>query len=1272
MLFIYLILRFLCFLCYIFLTDFRGRGLIMKFKFVWLFLVFIALFTSSKSAFGQGTDLGTIRGSVTDAGGAVIVDAPIVVTDNLTKAVREAHTNSQGYYEVIGLNSGTYSVAITAPGMSKTEITNVVLNGSEAVSANAVLKISAAQESVVVSMESAAIDTEDQTISQTIDSTSIVELPRDSRNVYTFLYLNPNVTQADSDGSFKFIGGQSYGANFSLDGQRSNGGIFGQPTNSQPPLDAVGEINVLTNDFSAEYAGIANIRVTTKRGGSDYHGSLFYNNKNSALAAWTLDDLNGKANFSPTSFQSKYPNPYFNLTDIGASLSGPIPHLRRTWFLLAYERNYAVAPVIVRDSRAAHPSLYTGDFSGLNDSAKPLVPSCVGKPEPCFDVTLTPEEIANNTITDSDGNLRFVTIPSRLLNPTVQNLINIYFPHIGLDAPINPANGRIIGGFQTSLPTRSVQDLGTFRFDHDFSENDHFYAVYNISSQVSATTPVDSASSSNSGAAYVGLGLTQNDRRNNTLSLSYSHNFSPNFINEVRGGFNRENLLRHSNTTLSGFLGSIGFTDADIAAYGDVVGPLALSSFGHPAINFSGTFSTFGNGGRNTFRPMNAGLVTLGDTLTWIRGRHAFRLGGDLVRNNVVDGFASNRGNPRGLVTYSGTGTNPFTRFLLGLPGNRVNSVLQPRPPMDMHNWEHGYFVQDTWKVSSRLTLNLGLRYELIIPFVDKNDLIANFDPNYVNPDTGQLGRFVIPSTKTLKYLDTRIIDFGYAFASAYGLGRSTLIPDKTNFSPRIGVAYRIGDKSVFRAGYGIYYPTSAAQGVRDPIATNPFNQGVTKRSTATASLSGWPGNGVDGTSPLSGGAVSGGLGGTPAVNVVPFDLKQPRIHQYNATFEREIGWGNAVRFSYLGATMHGLIAGKDLNLISPSDVPFGTHTVDDNGDANGICDPVNNGDCNISNQDLSRYRFPALGDFLLSYGNFGHAQSHAFQTTLEHKQARGVSFSASYTYLDQKSTALDTGNSSLGGIAYNPITPDSDYGTDGYVSKHRVVAYGVFDLPVGRGRPYGSSMNRAADLIIGGWQTTFNMFAKSGTGFTPFWLCDDCISLQPGNIGISSVDAVGDFNSEPSYRPTIISHNFYQKNGDSIFNAAAFGPPSVGADVFSNPNVAKRNLLWGPGTWGVNLGVHKDFHATERVVLQFGADVDNLFNHPLLSPNADVGGGGGTFALLGDFNIRVDQTTGALLPIDPATDVSLNPDFGRLISSFKQEGVENRRTIRLRLRLTF
>ena len=1220
----------------------------------------VHLFLTTAVVFGQGTDLGTIRGTVTDSTGAIISGATVTVTDALTNTARETRTNSQGNYEMFGLKPGMYKVVITAVGMSKKEITDIVLSGSDTVSADAVLKVSAAQESVVVTMEAPAINTEDQTISQTLNNTEVVELPRDSRNVYTFLYLNPNVTQGAADGSFKFIGAQSYGASFSLDGQRSNGGIFGEPTSSQPSLEAVGEINLLTSDFSAEYAGIANVRVSTRRGGADYHGSAFYNNKNSALAAWTLDDKNGAANFSPTTFQSKYPNPYFNFNDIGGSLGGPLHLLKKTWFFAAYERNYAVSPTKISSTTIPHPSLYTGDFSALNDSAKPLVPA---------GVTLTSQEIATNTIPDTNpndppGSLRFVTIPSRLLNPDVQKLVDTYFPKIGLSAPINPANGRIPGGYQTILSGNSTQDIGTLRLDHDFSERNHLYGVYNASAQSNATNAVVSP--------YTGLGLTKNDRRNNTVSLSYTRAFRDTVVNEVRGGFNRQSLLRHSNTTLGGFLSSIGFDQSDIDAYGSVVGPFALSTFGHPAISFSNTFATFTNGGRNTFRPLDQNLVTFGDTLTWIVGKHDFRMGGDVVRNAAVDGFALNRGNPRGSMTYSGTGTNPFTRFLLGLPPTSVSYVLQPRPAMDVHNWEHGYFFQDTWKVTSKVTMNLGLRYELITPFIDQNDLIANFDPNYVNPTTGQLGRFVIPSTKTLKYLDTRITTFGYVLAqdSGLGVGRGVVRMDKTDFSPRIGVAYRLGAKSVIRGGYGIYYPTSAAQGIRDPIATNPFNQSIGKRGT-TAPLDPWPDATTHGISPITGGTITSGPGGTPAVNVVPFGLHQPRIHQYNATFEREIGWGSAVRFSYLGATMHGLIAGKDLNELQPSDLPFGTNVVDDNGNPTGICDPFNNGDCGISNADAQRYRFPALGDFVLSYGNYGHAQSNAIQTQIEHRFSRGLMFNFSYTFLDQKSTALDTGNSSLGGITYNQFQPDSDYGVDGYVSRHRVVAYGIYDLPVGRGRPYGSSMSRWADAIVGGWQTTFNMFAKSGTGFTPFWTCDDCGSVEPGNIGITSLDAVGDFNAEPSFRPVILSNNFNQKTGDQIWNPAAFGLPSVGPDVFTQAGVAKRNMLWGPGTWGVNLGLHKDFHFTDRVNAQLGADVDNIFNHPLLSPNSDAGGGGGVFAWLGSFNVRVDQTTGKLLPLDPA-DVTPNTDFGRLISSFTQEGIDNRRTVRLRLRITF
>src|SRR5262249_9226555 len=140
--------------------------------------------------------------------------------------------------------------------------------------------------------------------------------------------------------------------------------------------------------------------------------------------------------------------------------------------------------------------------------------------------------------------------------------------------------------------------------------------------------------------------------------------------------------------------------------------------------------------------------------------------------------------------------------------------------------------------------------------------------------------------------------------------------------------------------------------------------------------------------------------------------------------------------------------------------------------------------------------------------------------------------------------------------------------------------------------------------------------------------------------------------------------------NGNQIWDPNAFALPSDGADVFDNPNVAKRNLLAGPGTWGVNLGIHKNFHITERFIAEFGADINNIFNHPLFSPDSDYGGGGGPFALLGDFNIGVNPTT--FKPFIDPDSVNHNEDFGRLEQTFTQEGIDNRRTVRLRFRLTY
>ena len=1216
-------------------------------------LLALCLFSGAGSAFAQGTNLGAIRGTVTDANGGLVSGAKAQITDIETGLTRQATTSSEGAYEVTGLKYGVYRVTVSAQGFKTASINQVALRGGDTVRADVELQPGGANETVEVTAVT-PINLETPTVGGQLTSREIIELPRDNRDIYSFLYLNPNITQGVADGSFKFIGAQSYGASFSLDGQRTSGGIFGEPTSSQPSLETIGELVVLSNNFTAEYAGIANIRVTTKRGGKDYQSSLFYNNRNSALAAWTLGDKRGEAIFSPTPAQSKFPTPYFNLNETGGSFSGPVPFSKeKTFFLASYERRWSVAPVRFSGTTLPHASLYTGDFSKLNLSAKPIAISLQGVPV----VPLTAAEIAANTTPCDDPPKnnpcrRFVTIPSRLLNPTTQAFIKNYFPVTSVNAPINPATGRLVDFFE-NRSGRLVRDLGTLRVDHDLSAKDKLSAVYNTQFVDQSNAAVVSP--------YVGLGLRHDDRSNHTLSLSHTHIFSSNVVNEARGGFNFQYLFRNSNTTPTSFLQSIGFDNSDIEAYYTVVGENARPTFGHVGVSFNNGFVTFGTGGRNTFRPQDQKLYTFGDTLTWISGRHTIKGGFDIVRNSAQDGFANNRGNPRGLLTYStGSATDRFTSFLLGLPATTASFVSSLRPPMDVYNWEHGYFAQDDFKIYPRLTLYLGLRYELVTPFIERNDLLVNFDPNFTDSATGKKGRFIVPSQEIISKIDPRIVAFGVATADQVGVGRALVKTDTNNLAPRLGAAWRLTEKTVIRGGYGFFYPTAAAQGMRDAIATNPFNQGRTKNNQTT-SLAGWPGaaNG-HGISPFSNGTLRT-LGSQPSANAVPIDLQQPRIEQYNATVERELPWQTALRVSYLGTRSKGLIAGVDLNMIPPSDTPFGTTT----GDGVTPCTPTDF-DCELSPADLARLPFPQLGDFLLTYGNFGRGKSHGLQVEVNRRFAGGFLFNASYTLLDQKSSALDTGNSSLGGTSYNQFKPDNDYGTDGFVSRHRFVAYGVIELPFGHGRKFGSSAPKAADLVAGGWQVSWNMFAKSGYGYTPYWLCNSCGPATLGNLASTSIDPIGGFSSSNGFRP-IVNGDPQVRSGDRFFNPDAFGLPPTGADVLDNPKVARRNLLRGPGTWGTNLGVNKTFRFSEKAQLRFGAEINNVFNHPLISPDLDTATG---ISNLGSFDIRVNPTT-KKVEIDPDS-VDRNVNFGRFSDSFGQENIDSRRIIRLTLRLTF
>ena len=1202
--------------------------------------IFLALWLlcGTGLALAQGTNLGTIRGTVTDPNGSVIVNAKVQVTDLETNLSRDFTTDKEGNYEAAGLKSGNYRVSVTSIGF-KTSVAEVVLRGGDTARADIKVTVGAASETVTVTgAEGQLIDKETPTISGALNNQQLIELPRDSRDIYEFLYLNPDITQgAGGDGSFKFIGGQTYGAAFSLDGQRSNGGIFGEPTQSQPSLETIGELVVLSKNFTAEYSGIANIRVETKRGTKDIQGSLFYNNKNSALAAWNVQDKNAQTSFLPTLDTRNFPTPSFNFNEAGGSVGGPAPFSRKkTFYLLSYERRWDLAPRQIRATNIPSTPLLSADFRGIANSSKPAVPAAVLP-------LLTQQELDANTVLTGTTR-RFITIPQRLLNPVALNVLG-YYPRTNPATPFSATNGRLTNYVQ-NIPSLLTRDLATLRLDHDFSGKDKLSAVYNYQVRNGNRSLVLNP--------FANFGLLAQHQNNHTLSLSYTRIFSDSMVNELRGGYNYQLLFRRANQTTGEFLAGIGFNQNEIASYGAVLGDV-LDTYGHVAFTMS-PFLNIANGGRNTDRNLDQKLYTFGDTLTWITGNHSFKFGADFVSNRATDGFSANRGNPRGLVNYGST-FDAYARFLIGLPPTSVTYLGSTRRGnLKTSNWENGFFVQDDWKLHRKVTLNLGLRYELITPFIDEDDLMINFDPS-TSVNSGFKGRFIIPSKKTIPLLDPRFIAYGVVTADEAGVGRGLVKTDKNNFAPRLGVAWRLTERDVLRGGYGMFYPTSAAQGMRDALATNGFNQGVTKRGT-----SGLPG-GINprGITPFSGGAVSVGDPndfGSLAANAIPFDLQSPRIEQFNVTYERELGRNIGVRVSYVGSRLHDLIVGRDLNMLPPNNTPFGI--LNEDGDR---CDPLE-GDCVLSPADAARRPFPRLGSFLGSYGNAGSARSHAFQVEANRRLAKGLMLNISYTLLDQKSDGIDSGNSTLGGTLYNQFTVNNDFSRDSFISRHRLVAYGMYELPIGRKRDYGKNISPWFDAVVGGWDLTWNMFAKSGTGFTPFWQCDNCSDVVGlGNIGSDFLDAIGDFNTGGTYRPLVVGDPYSGLSGNQFFNSNAFALPPTGADLLDNPAVARRNFLTGPGSWGVNLGVRKNFAVTEKFRLQVGADFNNVFNHPLWSPlGSDIG-------RLGNFFVSLDPNGNSVILPD---NVSPNPDFGRNTVSTPQEGIDSRRSIRIRLRLTF
>jgi hypothetical protein len=1049
--------------------------------------------------------LGTIRGALRDDQGQPVPRARLRVVDENTGVHRQAETDAAGNFEVPNLRAGSYSVEDGSPGFVAFRRAGVVLRASETVRADLVL---AAFVPLQVTPEPAAstpprrptvrievtadagssLQLESPAIRSGLEAAELDALPRGSRDFQDFLFLNPNVL--DASGDHQFVGGRTYGVSYLQDGQPANGVLLGILTFSAPGLDALDEVKVLSNSYSAEFGGLAAVVVTTRRGDNRYRGSAFYD--------FNADEINA-LNYNQKALGIlPQVGPYYRRGGVatdseqhryGLVLSGPVRR-QKTFILAAFEGHSGRAPAgNGRIVRVPTEAMRAGDFSGatfrVNDPA-------TGAPFP--------------------GNV----IPPSRLHPSAPAILDFYYPppNLGLE----PSGfGRYVEF--ASVDTR--QERVDLRLDHELGANDSAFLRFSLQDRRPGTVLEN--------ATFPRLGNSNRTFRSRTAAASWVRVLSPRSSNELRIGYN----LQRSDRRSPHMVGELG------DSLGIEVPAGARGRPGYPALSFSGSIASIGDNSRNADQAIRQSSFSVSDTLTLEAEQHVIKAGGLYSRDRVRDTFPLGDPGSLGQIAFNGRFTgNSLADLLLGLPSSSVEAVTRRAGnPLDLTSDVFAAFVQDDWKLHSDLTVFLGLRYEVARSFEERHDLIANLDPSS--------GRLIVPSQRAVSLVAQ---DVPVVVASKAGVGPGLVDTDWNNLSPRAGFAWRLADnRMVIRGGLGLFYPTAAAQGVRDALSREAFSIQVRRTNPTLAQA-------------FSTGTVARVF---PVVNSIDTGLVTPRFLQFNLTAEREIPAGIGLRASYLGVRQHDLIVNRFYNTPRPSTQPF---------DASN---PIHR----------QRLPYPNLSHEVFRVENGGTGRFDALQIEARRRFSNGLAVDASYTLASSRSDAPDFGNSTLGIHQYDPYDVSKSRGPDPHAYRHRFLGTVTWEVPVGRDRGHLRRLPAWAEALIGGWTASSIVYVRSGPHLTPFFT-----GFAEANTGVELRD--NDFGE--AWRPDLAGDPGNTRSRSRLFDPTVFTQPAPGT-TGNTP----AGIVEGPGTWVVNLGLDKTIVKGRRFSVQFRATLENLFNHP-------------------------------------------------------------------------
>ncbi len=1122
-------------------------------------------------AHGQ-VDQGTITGSVEDSTGAVVPGAQVTLTSTDTDLVLQRAANSTGNFVFSPLKIGNYKLSATAPGFQTTTQEKLHLDIQQRLNLVLTLEPGAVSETVQVSSAPSLLETQQSTVGQVINTETINNTPLNGRNWVYIAQLTAGVappfgnTRGSGTGDFVANGQRAEQNNFILDGVDNNTNLIdflnGSSFVMRPPPDALAEFNLQTSNYSAEFGHSAGavMNASIKSGTNQIHGDLweYFRNTNLDSKSWDATTI-----------------PPYHQNQFGGTLGLPILRNRLFYF----------GDIEANRISIANPSTFTvptmlmrnGDFSellntNLNNQG---VPVQLYQPNSGGAQTLSCNG-ANNVFCQSQ------------INAVAQNIFKMYpQPNIG-------AVGLTYNNYRTNVGRSDNTIQWDQRVDWNLSQRDQAYARYSYAHEIiQHGLPLGPILDGSGFGGESDTNLSQN------FMLSETHILSPTLTNEFRFGYNwiASKYLQPNanNNTLAASLGLGG-----VPNLGPGLGGLPLGYFdGTIGVNQWGSVGTQDEA-QNVYQIL--------DNVTKTIGNHSLKAGVSFQAIRVFDRYAPA---PLGQYFYNGqftakvgssitTGAGPADF----LADQMHQADIYTSPRFNDAQWYNAAYFQDDWKVTQRLTLNLGLRYDHYQPYKENAGNQANFIPTgNLGIGTGS-GIYELPSR-------SRNQDLGAPFLAVLAKDSVTLKyldnerlanPQTTNFAPRIGFAFSLDTKTVIRAGYGIFYGGLQSQGNTNLGTNFPWSNDVYLYAPNCASgdcqsLASEDVNLENGLSAKTSVSLQNFVS-NPSLNGIDPNIKTPYTMGYNLSVQRAITNNLAATVSYVGNGSRHLAMGYYPNTVR------------------GLFAP------GISTQQYQP--FPDFsGITVIHFG--GVSNYNSLQAKLEMRASHGLSFLTTYTWAHAFDDTSDAGGLETG-VSYRNtalIPYNQEYTNSPYDIRQRVTLNGNYQLPFGRGQRFLNNSGWT-DELVGGWSTSLTFAAQTGTPFTVY------PSISTANGGSARAILVRDpfakgGSPDTINNPSLTSCPTQVRTKANWYNPCSFANPLpgnliTGSNIVTNQQQAiaylggRSNRVYGPGYNAVNMSLFKNFTTFREQFLQFRADAFNLLNYPTWAnpSNQGIGPQGG------------------------------------------------------------